>query len=148
MSKWVNWKIYVSVIHWLIHNDLHYLPCSNLKLQLKTSPRHNTPTKNAAHLPEFPDAADRAPIKLDAAADPVDAGAEHHGGAPGEVQVVRGGVVRQVQVIGERRVFGCYRVDLLHERRDRHRMPGASHGHLGAGKNSQFKTVSNLVRNI
>lgn len=69
-------------------------------------------------LPEFSDASNGAPVKLHAAANAVDARADHHDVLVVEMQVVLGTVVRQVQVVGEGGPLGGHRVNLLHYGQD------------------------------
>ena len=81
----------------------------------------------------------RAPVELDRGADPVDARAEHHGAVLVELHVVARGVVRGVQVVGLRRVFGRHRVDPLHKRC--HSLCLALGAHLGLAAADQLRDL-------
>lgn len=69
-------------------------------------------------LPELCDAPDRAPVELHAAADAVNARADHHDVLVVEGQVVLCAVVGQVQVVRVGGPFGRHCVNLLHYRED------------------------------
>ena len=69
-----------------------------------------------AYRSQFLDATDGAPIELDAAPDAVDARAEHHRVAAGELDVVFHAVVGEVQVVSGRGPLGRHRVNLLDPR--------------------------------
>lgn len=96
-------------------------------------------TSRWTHLPELRDASDRAPVELHAAADAVNARADHHDVLIAEAQVVLGAVVRQVQVVREGGPLGRHRVNLLHHGQDGPIVTQPSHGELcavGGGKRS------------
>lgn len=84
------------------------------------------------NLAELLDAAHGTPVKLNAAADAVDAGADDHDVGFAEGQVVLGAVVGEVQVVGLGRPLGRHRIDLLHHRQDPQVVPHLPYGQLGA----------------
>ncbi len=83
-----------------------------------------------SRLTERPDGPDRAPIELDRRTDTIHAGTEHHHAVIIQRHVVLGGIVREVQVVGERRELGGDRVDLLDEGGDACFETHAAHGQL------------------
>lgn len=94
-----------------------------------------------ADLPEFSDASNCAPVKLHAAADAVDARANHHDMLVVEMQVVLCTVVCQVQVVGEGRPLGGHSVDLLHHGQDGPFMTQLSHHKLSAANQNTIQQV-------
>lgn len=68
------------------------------------------------YLPEFGDTSDGTPIKLHAAADTIDTGADHHDMRLFEAQVVFCAMVGQVQVVRVGGPFSRHCIDLLHHR--------------------------------
>ena len=69
-----------------------------------------------AYASQFIDAIDRAPIKLNTAADSVDSRPQHHGVAAREGDVILAAVVRQIEVVSDRWPLGRNCVDLLDAR--------------------------------
>lgn len=94
------------------------------------------------YLPELCDAPDCTPIKLHAAADAVNARADHHDVLVVEVQVVLCAVVGQVQVVCVGRPFSRHCIDLLHNREDGPIVTQLSHYKLRAvGAKKKKKSI-------
>ena len=89
-------------------------------------------TRCKCHLAELHDAAHGAPVELHAAADAVDARAQHHDVGMLVGQVVLSAVVGQVQVVGLGRPLRRHRVDLLDHGQDSPVVPQLSHGQFSA----------------
>lgn len=79
------------------------------------------------------DGTNRAPIELDGRTNAVHTRSENHGTLVGEVEIVLGGVVSKVEIVGESRELGGDGVDLLDERHDVELESGATDVVLIAG---------------
>ena len=99
-----------------------------------------------SHLPELRDASDRAPIELHAAADAVNARADHHDVLVVEAQVVLRAVIGQVQVVGAGGPLSRHRIDLLDYRQDGPIATQLSHRQLSAEGGKQLRIINRKSR--
>lgn len=76
-----------------------------------------------AHVAEFASAGDRTPVKLDATTDTIYPAPEHHRTMLFEVDIVLGGVVSRVKVVGVGRVLGGKSIDPFDKWCDPVRLP-------------------------
>ena len=103
------------------------------------APSPPRPSSPPTHPPQLGDAADGAPVELDAAADAVHPGAEHHRVGLLERHVVARPVVRQVEVVGGGRPLGRHRVDALHARAHAERRAQPAHLQLRAADRGRHR---------
>ena len=86
-----------------------------------------------AHVAELASAGNGAPVELDTAADAVDTTAKNHSALVVELDVVGGGIVGGIEVVGMGGVFSGKSVDTLNEGGNAERLPVSTDDEFFAG---------------